>query len=121
MSSYRRLATTGARRRTAESAEEETASVEQDTIIVTLDRPATCTEMGAHRYVPVFSNPVFEGGKDVEGKIVDDIDMADHEWASPTYDWAVDNSEVTAEHKCRNCSANESETANAENAEARCM
>ena len=95
--------------------EEETASVGQDTIIVTMDRPATCTEMGAHRYVPIFSNPVFEEGKDVEGKIIDDIPMADHEWTSPTYDWAVDNSEVTAEHKCRNCSANESETANAEN------
>ena len=89
--------------------EEETATAEQETIIATVERPASCSERGAHLYTPIFSISEFEKNK--ESRVVDDIDMIPHTWSEPRYDWAADYSAVTAKHKCLSCDEAEQETA----------
>lgn len=75
--------------------------VETETVETTsaVDKPATCTEKGETTYTSAaFENTAFA----VQKKTVADIDALDHDWGEVTYDWAADNSSVTATRVCKN-------------------
>ena len=57
----------------------------------------TCTQEGRITYSATFTDPDFS----VEPKVVT-LDALGHDWGEPTYEWADDNSTVTAKRVCRN-------------------
>ena len=69
----------------------ETAEVSVETV------PATCTEAGSTTYTAEFENEAFETQTKTET-----IDALNHAWGEPTYEWADDNSKVTATRVCAN-------------------
>ncbi len=78
----------------AEHVEIETAAATSE-----VTKPATCTEKGETTYTSAaFENTAFA----VQKKTVADIDALDHDWGEVTYDWAADNSFVTATRVCKN-------------------
>ena len=82
--------------------------VAQTTVDVTA--APTCTEAGEGTFSATFKNPAFS----VEPK-EGSVKALGHDWGTPTYTWAEDNSTVTAKRECsRKCgnSGIEMETAN---------
>ena len=61
-------------------------------------KPATCEEMGETTYTAVFANPLFA----TQTKVVENVPALGHDWGEPTYEWAADNSKVTATAICKN-------------------
>nr|AHF24246.1 calcineurin-like phosphoesterase [uncultured bacterium Contig224] len=78
---------------------------ETETVATTSEvtKPATCTDKGETTYTATFENEAFEA----QTETVADIDALNHVWGEPTYEWAADNSQVTAS---RVCSRDESHT-----------
>ena len=75
----------------------------------------TCATKGKTTYTAVFENPVFS----VEPKVIEiPVDENAHDWGAPTYEWADDNSTVTARRVCGNDASHvEKEMVNTTNAE----
>ena len=62
-----------------------------------ITKAATCEEAGVEKFVAEFTNTEFEAQtKEVE------IPATGHTWGEPTYEWAEDNSTVTAAVTCAN-------------------
>ena len=75
--------------------------VETETVTVTsaIDKAATCETKGKTKYTSaVFENPAFS----VQSKTLTDINALGHDWGTPIYSWADDNSTVTAIRICVN-------------------
>ncbi len=90
----------------------EPSHVESETAVceTRIGKNPTCEEMGKTVYTAIFENSSFK----TQTKTVDDIDALGHDWSSPEYTWADDNSKVTAERVCsRNDSHKETETVEA--------
>lgn len=86
------------------SAHVETETVET-TSEVTLQ--PTCINSGKTTYTATFTNPAFEP----QTRTLPDIPALGHEWGEPSYEWAADNSSVTATRVCnRDASHVETET-----------
>ncbi|MBQ7602121.1 MAG: S8 family serine peptidase, partial [Lachnospiraceae bacterium] len=74
------------------------ASVEAELTKVSED--ATCTEAGTVHYTAeVTAEKSLDGQKHTEEKSVTGAALG-HDWSDPTYNWAEDNSEVTATRVC---------------------
>ena len=58
---------------------------------------ATCTTAGSRTYTATFTNEAFETQTKTE-----EIPAFGHAWGAPTYEWAADNSTVTAKRVCAN-------------------
>ncbi len=73
--------------------------IETETVSTTLTTvDATCTEAGSKTWTSAaFENPMFE----VQTK-TETIPATGHDWDEPTYEWAADNSTVTATRVCAN-------------------
>ena len=72
-------------------------------------KPATCEEAGETTYTATFANEAFEP----QTKVVADVEPIGHDWDEPTYEWAADNSTVTATRVCKNDESHvETETVN---------
>ena len=65
----------------------------------------TCTERGQTTCTAVFENTGFE----TQTKITDITDALGHDWGEPTYTWAADQTQVTAERMCGRCDEKETE------------
>ena len=74
--------------------------VETETVNTTSEvtKEATCEANGETTYTATFTNAAFE----TQTKTVENIDATGHDWAAPTYEWADDNSTVTATRTCKN-------------------
>ncbi len=73
----------------------ETETVDTTSEVTT---PATCEGKGKTTYTATFTNAAFEA----QTKTVENIDAIGHDWNAPTYEWAADNSSVTAKRVCKN-------------------
>ncbi len=74
-------------------------------------KAATCEDKGETTYTAVFTKDGFE----TQIKTVANIDAIGHDWDVPTYEWAADNSTVTASRVCKNDAAHiETETVETE-------
>lgn len=86
--------------------------VDTETVSVskTITKQPTCTEKGERTYTSkTFKNPAFE----VQVKVVKNVPALGHEWNTPIYTWATDNSHVTAIRICNHDNNHvETETAN---------
>ena len=73
--------------------------VETETVdaVAEVTKPATCEAKGETTYTATFENELFE----VQTKTVDNIDALGHDYGA-TYEWAEDNSKVTATAVCKN-------------------
>ena len=78
----------------------DSSHIETETVTTNAEvtKPATCTEKGETTYTAVFSGSAFK----VQTKTVTDIDATGHAWDTPVYEWAADNSTVTATTTCKN-------------------
>ena len=76
------------------------AHTETETVNTTSEvtKPATCEGAGTTTYTATFANEAFE----TQTKDVEDIEPIGHDWNEPTYEWAADNSTVTATRVCKN-------------------
>ncbi|MCR5173900.1 MAG: InlB B-repeat-containing protein [Oscillospiraceae bacterium] len=73
-----------------------------------ITKAATCEEAGETTYTAEFENKAFEK----QTKTVADVLATGHKWGEPTYEWAEDNSSVTATRVCANDASHaETETA----------
>ena len=61
-------------------------------------KEATCEDKGETTYTATFTDEHFKA----QTKTVADIDPIGHKYGAPTYEWADDNSEVTAKMVCEN-------------------
>ncbi len=61
-------------------------------------KEATCEDKGETTYTATFTDEHFKA----QTKTVADIDPIGHKYGAPTYEWAEDNSEVTAKMVCAN-------------------
>ncbi len=85
--------------------------IETETVSTTSEvkTPATCEGAGTTTYTATFENEAFE----TQTKDVEDIEPIGHDWDEPTYEWAADNSTVTATRVCKNDESHvETETVN---------
>ena len=88
--------------------------VESETVNTTSEvtKAATCEAKGETTYTSTFTNSAFE----TQTKTVENIDALGHEFGEPTYEWADDNSTVTATRVCSHDSSHvETETVNTTN------
>ena len=94
---------------------------EVETVDTTAQRTEpTCTQEGSITYSATFTDPDFS----VESKVVT-LDALGHDWGEPTYEWADDNSTVTAKRVCQNnteagCTETETVDTTPETIEATC-
>ncbi|MBP3815319.1 MAG: sortase B protein-sorting domain-containing protein [Firmicutes bacterium] len=102
-SSAKQISGTGSDNYEVSIPEETTASITH-LITEVKEVPATCTETGKKQHWKDEEGTLY---KDAEGKetvteaeLV--IDALDHDWDEPTYEWAADNSSVTAKRICKN-------------------
>ena len=74
--------------------------VETETVdaVAAVTKPATCEAKGETTYTATFENELFE----VQTKTVDNIDALGHDYGEAVYEWAEDNSKVTATVVCKN-------------------
>ena len=79
-------------KRDATHVETETAQVEAK-----VTKPATCEAKGETTYTATFKNAAFE----TQTKTLVNIEATGHDWGEPTYEWAKDNSTVTAKRVCK--------------------
>ena len=79
------------------------AHVETETVEAKakVTKPATCEAKGETTYTATFKNAAFE----TQTKTLANIDALGHNWADITYEWASDNSTVTATRVCKNDAA----------------
>ncbi len=90
----------------------DTTHVESEIVraIVSISKSPTCTEEGETTYIGNFSNDAFVS----QEKVLSNIDPLGHRWGDPIYQWAEDNSQVTAIRYClRDENHMETETVNA--------
>ena len=73
----------------------ESETVETRAVVTT---PATCEEEGVTTYIAEFTKDGFE----TQTKKVRNIPALGHDWGEPSYEWAADNTSVTAARVCRN-------------------
>ena len=85
--------------------------IETETVNTTSEvtKAATCEAKGETTYTATFANTAFE----TQTKVVENLDALGHDWNEPTYEWAEDNSSVTASRVCKNDATHiETETVN---------
>jgi uncharacterized repeat protein (TIGR02543 family) len=72
--------------------------VETETMNTTsaVTKEATCEAKGETTYTATFTNAVFA----TQTRTVENLDALGHDWNAPTYEWAADNSTVTATRVC---------------------
>lgn len=112
-SSAKQISGTGSDNYEVSIPEETTASITH-LITEVKEVPATCTETGKKQHWKDEEGTLY---KDAEGKeTVAEAELVipalEHDWNNPTYEWAEDNSTVTATRTCKNDASHiETETA----------
>lgn len=112
-SSAKQISGTGSDNYEVSIPEETTASITH-LITEVKEVPATCTETGKKQHWKDEEGTLY---KDAEGKETATeaelvIPALEHDWNNPTYEWAEDNSTVTATRTCKNDASHiETETA----------
>ena len=78
----------------------EATHTETETVATTseITKAATCEAKGETTYTATFTNTAFEK----QTKTMENVDALGHDWDAPTYEWAADNSSVTATRICKN-------------------